>query len=227
MTTQLPKNYTPAQVESKWYRFWMEQGFFHADPAHPKTPFSMVIPPPNVTGSLHMGHALTFAIEDILVRWRRMEAYNVLYLPGMDHAGIATQIVVERELLAAEKKSRHDLGREEFLGRVWKWKEQSGGRIMEQLRALGTSLDWERERFTMDDAYARAVREAFVRLYEDGLIYRARRLINWCPRCYTALSDLEVEHKDEPGSLWHIAYPVADDATARLVVATTRPETML
>ncbi|HJZ84374.1 MAG TPA: valine--tRNA ligase [Polyangia bacterium] len=227
MTTQLPKTYAPGQVEAKWYRFWVEQGFFHADAAHPKTPFSIVLPPPNVTGSLHMGHALTLTIQDILVRWRRMEAYNVLWLPGTDHAGIATQIVVEREILRSENKSRHDLGREEFLRRVWQWKEKHGGRISEQSRALGASLDWERERFTMDPAYSRAVREAFVRLYEEGLIYRARRLINWCPRCYTALSDLEVEHQDEQGSLWYIAYPVAGDPSTRLVVATTRPETML
>jgi valyl-tRNA synthetase len=224
--TALPKSYDPTQVEEKWYRFWVEQGFFHADPAHPKTPFSIVIPPPNVTGSLHMGHALTVTIEDILVRWRRMEAYNVLWQPGTDHAGIATQLVVERELTKSEK-SRHDLGREAFLERVWKWKEQNGGRITEQLRVLGASLDWQRERFTMDQGYTRAVREAFVRLHEDGLIYRARRLINWCPRCQTALSDLEVEHQEEKGSLWHIAYPVAGDPTTRLVVATTRPETML
>jgi valyl-tRNA synthetase len=227
MTTQLPKTYDPAQVEAKWYRFWVEQGFFHADAAHPKTPYAIVIPPPNVTGSLHMGHALTVTIQDILTRWRRMEAYNVLWLPGTDHAGIATQMVVERELQKTEQKSRHDLGREEFLRRVWKWKEQHGGRILEQLRALGASLDWERERFTMDEAYSRAVREAFVRLHEEGLIYRARRLINWCARCYTALSDLEVEHQEEDGSLWHIAYPVADDPSTRLTVATTRPETML
>jgi valyl-tRNA synthetase len=225
MSTQLGKTYDPAQVEAKWYRFWMEQGFFHADAAHPKTPFSIVLPPPNVTGSLHMGHALTVTIQDILIRWRRMEAYNVLWLPGMDHAGIATQLVVEREIAKKEKKSRHDLGREEFLKRVWQWREESGGRILEQMKAMGCSVDWERERFTMDEPYSRSVREAFVRLHEAGLIYRAKRLINWCPQCYTALSDLEVDHTDEQGFLWHIAYSV--DAQTKLVVATTRPETML
>jgi valyl-tRNA synthetase len=225
--TSLPKNYEPAAVEAKWYQFWTEHGFFRADAAHPKTPYSIVIPPPNVTGSLHMGHALTVTIQDILVRWRRMEAYNVLWMPGTDHAGIATQMVVERELQKTEKKSRHDLGRDAFLERVWQWKEKNGGRITEQLRVMGVSLDWERERFTMDDRYSRAVREAFVRLHEEGLIYRARRLINWCSDCYTAISDLEVEHKEEQGSLWHIAYPVADEPSTKLVVATTRPETML
>jgi valyl-tRNA synthetase len=223
---ELPKTYDPAEIEPKWYRFWSAQGYFHADAALPKTPYTIVVPPPNVTGSLHMGHALTFSIQDILIRWKRMEGYNALWQPGTDHAGIATQMVVERELHATEQRSRHDLGREVFLERVWKWKEESGGRISEQLRVLGCSLDWQRERFTMDPAYALAVREAFVRLYDEGLIYRARRLINWCPRCYTALSDLEVNHKDQEGSLYHIAYPV-NGSDVKLVVATTRPETML
>ncbi|MCC6993927.1 MAG: valine--tRNA ligase [Deltaproteobacteria bacterium] len=223
---ELGKAYDPSQVEDRWYRFWTEQGYFHADPAARKAPFTIVCPPPNVTGSLHMGHALTFTIQDILIRWKRMQAYNAMWLPGVDHAGIATQLVVERQLKRTENKTRHDLGREEFLRRVWAWKAESGSRITEQLRKLGCSLDWKRERFTMDDGLSAAVREAFVRMYEDGLIYRARRLINWCSRCFTALSDLEVEHKDEAGSLWHIAYPVlgSDD---KLTVATTRPETML
>jgi valyl-tRNA synthetase len=224
--TLLGKSYEPAQIEPKWYRFWMEQGYFHADESAPRAPFTIVIPPPNVTGSLHMGHALTMTIQDILVRWRRMAGYNALWLPGTDHAGIATQMVVERMLLRTEKKSRHDYGRDEFLKRVWKWKEQHGGRITEQLKVIGASLDWQRERFTMDEGLSKAVREAFVRLHEEGLIYRAERLINWCPRCATSLSDLEVEHEDRQGSLWHIAYPVAG-TDRRLVVATTRPETML
>jgi valyl-tRNA synthetase len=223
--SELPKAYDPAQVEQKWYRFWLEQHYFHADAQTPKAPFSIVIPPPNVTGSLHMGHALFVTIQDILIRWKRMGAYNAMWLPGTDHAGIATQMVVERMLQATEGKSRHDLGREEFLRRVWAWKEKHGGRITEQLKVMGASLDWDRERFTMDEGLTRAVREAFVRLYEEGLIYRAERLINWCSRCFTALSDLEVEHEETQGSLWHIAYPFSTGE--RLIVATTRPETML
>jgi valyl-tRNA synthetase len=223
---QLPKAYDPSEVEPKWYRFWMEQDYFHADAAAPKTPFSIVIPPPNVTGSLHMGHALGFTIQDILVRWRRMQAFNALWLPGSDHAGISTQIVVEKDVQRSEGKSRHDLGREEFVRRVWAWKARHGERIVEQMKTMGYSLDWKRERFTMDEGLSRAVRECFVSLHEEGLIYRARRLINWCSRCRTALSDLEVEVADEPGSLWSIAYPVPGAGT-RLVVATTRPETML
>ncbi|MCS6916048.1 MAG: valine--tRNA ligase [Myxococcales bacterium] len=223
--TELPKAYDPSQVEPKWYRVWMEQGYFHADAQTPKTPFSIVIPPPNITGSLHMGHAM-YVIQDVLVRWRRMQAFNALWLPGTDHAGIATQLVVERMIQREEGKSRHELGREEFVRRVWLWKEKYGDRINEQLRVLGFSLDWERARFTMDEGLSRAVIEAFVRLYEEGLIYRARRLINWCSRCYTALSDLEVEPVEREGRLWHIAYPVLD-SDERLVVATTRPETLL
>jgi valyl-tRNA synthetase len=223
--SELPKAYDPAQVEQKWYRFWIEQRYFHADAATPKAPYSIVIPPPNVTGSLHMGHALFVTIQDILIRWRRMGAYNAMWMPGTDHAGIATQMVVERMLQATEGKSRHDLGREEFVKRVWQWKEKHGNRITEQLKVLGASLDWERERFTMDEGLSVAVREAFVRLYDDGLIYRAERLINWCSRCFTALSELEVEHEETNGEIWHIAYPTPDGS--KLVVATTRPETML
>ncbi|HEX9100676.1 MAG TPA: valine--tRNA ligase, partial [Polyangia bacterium] len=224
--TDLPKAYDPAQVEQKWYRFWLEQRYFHADAQTPKAPFSIAIPPPNVTGSLHLGHALFVTIQDILVRWRRMGAYNAMWLPGTDHAGIATQMVVERWLKATEGKSRHDLGREGFIKRVWEWKERNGNRIIEQLKVMGASCDWERERFTMDEQLSKAVRHAFVELHKDGLIYRAQRLINWCPTCRTALSDLEVEHQETQGSLWHIAYPLPDGA-GRLVVATTRPETML
>ncbi len=224
---QLPKTYDPTEVEPKWYRYWLDHDYFHADATTPKTPFAIVIPPPNVTGSLHMGHAIFVTIQDTLTRWRRMQGYNALWLPGTDHAGIATQMVVERTIQRTEKKSRHDLGREEFVKRVWQWKEKHGGRIVEQMKVMGASLDWRRERFTMDEGLSRAVREAFVRLHEEGLIYRAKRLINWCARCLTALSDLEVESKDELGSLWHIAYPIAGKPGEKLVVATTRPETML
>ncbi|HEX2570737.1 MAG TPA: valine--tRNA ligase [Polyangia bacterium] len=225
---ELPKVYDPAQVEGRWYREWIEQNVFHADANTPKAPYTIVIPPPNVTGSLHIGHALFATLQDILTRWRRMQGYNALWLPGTDHAGIATQLVVERRLWREEQKTRQDLGREAFLERVWQWKQRSGGRILEQLKVLGASCDWPRERFTMDEGLSRAVREAFVRLYEEGLIYRARRLINWCPRCHSALSDLEVEHTDTDGKLWHIAYPVEGSSGGeRLVVATTRPETLL
>ncbi len=225
--TDLPKAYDPASVEQKWYRFWLEQKYFHGDAATPKAPFSIMIPPPNVTGALHMGHAIFVTIQDLLIRWRRMGAYNAMWLPGTDHAGIATQMVVERQVQALENKSRHDLGRDEFLKRVWAWKEKNGDRIIEQMKVMGASCDWERTRFTMDEGLSKAVAEAFVRLHEEGLIYRAERLINWCSRCYTALSDLEVEHEEgKQGHLWSIAYPIAG-TSERLVVATTRPETML
>ncbi|HXL39390.1 MAG TPA: valine--tRNA ligase, partial [Myxococcales bacterium] len=223
----LDKGYEPARVEPHWARWWEEQGFFRAEDVSDKPPFSMVLPPPNVTGSLHLGHALTATIEDVLARWKRMSGFNVCWMPGIDHAGIATQMVVERELQKNEGKSRHDLGREEFLKRVWEWKEQSGNRIAQQHRALGASLDWERERFTMDEVSSRAVREAFVRLYDDGLLYRAERLINWCVKDGTALSDLEVDHEEGvKGELYRFAYPLAD-GSGEIVVATTRPETML
>jgi valyl-tRNA synthetase len=224
---ELAKTYDPTAIESRWYQEWLNCGYFHADAVTPKAPFCIVIPPPNVTGSLHMGHALTCAIQDILVRWRRMAAYNAMWLPGTDHAGIATQMVVERELRATEKKSRHDIGREEFVKRIWDWRERYGSRILEQLKVMGCSLDWERLKFTMEPDYSRAVIEAFVRLHEEGLIYRDRRLINWCVSCRTALSDLEVEHDEgAQGELWEFAYPLAD-GSGEVVVATTRPETML
>jgi valyl-tRNA synthetase len=225
--TELDKNYDPATIESRWYQEWLNCRYFHADAATPKAPFCIVIPPPNVTGALHMGHALTCTIQDILTRWRRMAAYNAMWLPGTDHAGIATQMVVERQLRATEKKSRHDLGREEFVKRIWQWREQYGNRILEQLKVMGCSLDWERLKFTMEPEYSRAVIEAFVRLHEEGLIYRDRRLINWCVSCRTALSDLEVEHDEgAQGELYEFAYPLAD-GSGEVVVATTRPETML
>jgi valyl-tRNA synthetase len=224
---ELAKNYDPASIESRWYQEWLNCRYFHADAATPKAPFCIVIPPPNVTGALHMGHALTCTIQDVLTRWRRMAAYNAMWLPGTDHAGIATQMVVERHLRATEKKSRHDLGREEFVKRIWQWREQYGNRILEQLKVMGCSLDWERLKFTMEPEYSRAVIEAFVQLHEEGLIYRDRRLINWCVSCRTALSDLEVEHDEgAQGELYDFAYPLAD-GSGEIVVSTTRPETML
>ena len=225
MTTQLPKAYDPTRVEQKWFAVWEQRGDFHADEASPKPHFSIVIPPPNVTGVLHMGHALNNTLQDILCRWKRMRGFEVLWMPGTDHAGIATQNVVEKQL-AGEQKDRHELGREAFVERVWQWREESGGQIINQLKRLGASCDWERERFTMDAGLSSAVKEVFVRLYREGLIYRANRLINWCPRCHTALSDLEVEHQEQQGRLWHLRYPVKG-SERYLVVATTRPETML
>ncbi|TRO79670.1 valine--tRNA ligase [Trichloromonas acetexigens] len=225
METHLPKGYEPRDVEKKWYQAWESQGCFRADEHSPKPHYSIVIPPPNVTGVLHMGHALNNTLQDILVRWKRMSGHETLWMPGTDHAGIATQNVVEKQL-AAEGKDRHELGREAFVERVWQWRSESGGQIINQLKRLGASCDWERERFTMDEGLSRAVREVFVSLYEDGLIYRDNRLINWCPRCHTALSDLEVEHEDKKGNLWHLRYPVVGSDRV-LVVATTRPETML
>ncbi len=225
MKTELPKGYDPAQVEQKWFDVWEKRGDFHADETSAKPHYSIVIPPPNVTGVLHMGHALNNTLQDILCRWKRMSGYEVLWMPGTDHAGIATQNVVEKQL-AAEDKNRHDLGRDAFVERVWKWRKESGGQIINQLKRLGASCDWQRERFTMDEGLSTAVREVFVSLYDDGLIYRDNRLINWCPRCHTALSDLEVEHEDKQGNLWHLRYPVKGTEQV-LIVATTRPETML
>ncbi|MGD9819399.1 MAG: valine--tRNA ligase [Desulfomonilaceae bacterium] len=221
----ISKTYNPSEIESKWYQIWQEKGLFKAAEVKTGKEYSIVIPPPNVTGSLHMGHALNNTLQDILIRYHRMKGYNTLWMPGMDHAGIATQNVVERQL-ATEGLSRQDLGREKFVERVWTWKEHSGGVIINQLKRLGCSCDWDRERFTMDAGLSKAVREVFVRLYEQGLIYKGDYIVNWCPRCHTALSDLEVEHNEAPGNLWHIKYPV-EGSDEYLVVATTRPETML
>jgi valyl-tRNA synthetase len=220
---QLSPQYAPAEVEARRYESWVESGYFTPDPDSPAPAFSIVIPPPNVTGSLHVGHALDHTLIDALVRRRRMQGYNALWLPGMDHAGIATQNVVEREL-AKDGLSRHDLGREAFVERVWQWKAESGGKILGQMRRLGDGVDWTRERFTMDAGLSRAVQTIFKRLYTDGLIYRAQRIINWCPRCLTALSDIEVEHTDDDGELVSIRYGDGDN---QVVVATTRAETML
>ncbi len=226
MTRELAKGYEPHDVEKKWYAQWEEKHYFHANATSDEKPYSIVIPPPNVTGALHMGHALNNTMQDILCRWKRMQGYNVLWMPGTDHAGIATQNVVERQL-AAEGMDRHDLGRDAFIKRVWKWKAESGGQIIGQLKRLGASCDWERERFTMDAGLSTAVRTVFVKLYLDGLIYRDNRLINWCPRCHTALSDIEVEHEEQKGNFWHIRYPVVGEPNRFVTVATTRPETML
>ena len=222
---QIDKVYEPQRFEPHWANWWVEQQLFHVEAAPGEPYFSLVIPPPNVTGSLHMGHMFEHAIIDAQIRWRRMRGLRTLWLPGTDHAGIATELMVDRQL-ASEGLSKRDLGREKFVERVWKWKEQFGGRIVEQMKRAGVSCDWPRERFTMDAGLSRAVREAFVRLYDKGLIYRANYIVNWCPRCQTVLSDLEVEHEDMPGHLWHIRYPV-EGSSVKLVVATTRPETML
>ena len=223
---ELPKTYDPKAVESKIYDLWMKGGYFKGtiDPA--KKPFSIVMPPPNVTGQLHMGHALDATLQDILTRYKRMQGYSALWLPGVDHAGIATQIKVEEVLRKEEGKTRYDLGRDKFLERVWDWKRQYGDRIVEQQKSMGVSCDWDRSRFTMDETCAKAVRETFCELYDKGLIYKGSRIINWCPHCRTALSDAEVEYKDIPGSFWHIRYPI-EDSDEEFIIATTRPETML
>ena len=226
MARELPKVYEPQQVETKIYDMWQEGGYFHAEKDESKKPFTIVMPPPNVTGQLHMGHAMDATLQDTLIRFKRMQGYNALWLPGVDHAGIATQIKVEEELRVKEGLTRYDLGREKFLERVWDWKHKYGNRIVEQQKKLGASCDWDRARFTMDEGCSKAVREVFVSLYEKGLIYKGSRIINWCPNCVTALSDAEVEYVDKPGHLWHIRYPLAD-GTGEVVVATTRPETML
>jgi valyl-tRNA synthetase len=221
----LDKSYDPALFEQRLYAYWEEKGFFKADNPSPKPRFSIVIPPPNVTGSLHMGHALQHTLHDILVRWKRMSGFNTLWLPGMDHASIAVHFVLDKQL-EAEHKSRFDLGREGFLEMAWRWKRASGGAILNQMRRMGASVDWSRERFTMDEGLSRAVQEVFVRLYEEGLIYRGEYMVNWCPRCKTAISDLEVAYQTTRGKLWHIRYPLVG-REGDVVVATTRPETML
>lgn len=224
-TVQLPTVYNPIEVEGKWYKFWLEKNYFHAEAKPGKPKYSITIPPPNVTGSLHIGHALCYTIQDVLTRWKRMQGYETLCLPGTDHAGIATQNKVEQQI-AEDGLTRHDLGREEFLKHVWAWKEKYGGQILHQFKTMGFSFDWERERFTMDENYADAVLESFVRLFNRGMIYRGARVINWCPRCHTAISDIEVEYVEQHSHLWHLRYPM-EDGSGYVVVATTRPETML
>ncbi len=221
---KIDQTYNPTEVEAQWYDFWLKNGYFHADENSEKESYTIVIPPPNVTGSLHMGHALFVTLQDLLIRWKRMDGFEALWLPGTDHAGIATQVMVEREL-AKEGTDRHELGREAFLERVWKWKEEHGGTIIDQMKRMGASCDWERERFTLDEGLSKAVREAFVRLYEDGLIYRAERMVDWDVVGQTVLSDLEVDREEEMGKLWYLRYPLAD-GSGHIVVGTTRPETM-
>ena len=206
----LAKTYNPQEFEDRLYNEWVTKGYFHAEVDKNKKPFTIVIPPPNVTGQLHMGHALDETLQDILIRYKRMQGYSALWVPGTDHAGIATQIKVEAELREKEGLSRYDLGREKFLERVWDWKKMYGSRIINQLKKIGSSCDWERERFTMDEGCSRAVKEVFVNLYNKGLIYQGSKIINWCPHCITALSDAEVEHAEQAGHFWHIKYPIKD-----------------
>jgi valyl-tRNA synthetase len=226
-STALSKQYDPSDVETRWLRTWISHGYYHADETSPTVPFAITLPPPNVTGSLHMGHALGSTLQDILIRWRRMHGFNAMWMPGTDHASIAVHVLLEKELKRREGKTRFDLGRDTFLERAWVWKERSGNRISEQEKVMGFSLDWERERFTMDEQSNRAVREAFCRLFEEGLIYRAKRMINWDPASETVVSDLEVDTAEENGHLWELKYPLADDPSRFIIVATTRPETML
>ena len=225
-TQEIPKVYAPKEIEQKWYHYWLDNNYFHAEISEHTPPYSIVIPPPNVTDVLHMGHAYNNTIQDIFIRFYRMKGYQAMWLPGTDHAGIATQNVVERYLKKEENKTRHDLGRDKFIERVWNWKHKHGNIIIEQLKKLGSSCDWQRERFTMDDGLSKAVIEVFCRLYEKGLIYRGEYIINWCPRCATALSDEEAIHEDHDGNLWYIKYPIKD-SDKFVTVATTRPETML
>ncbi len=222
----IAKTYNPSEFEDRIYNNWVEKGYFHAKPNKDKKPFTIVIPPPNVTGQLHMGHALDETLQDILIRYKRMQGFEALWVPGTDHAGIATQIKVEEQLRVNEGLTRHDLGREKFLERVWDWKQKFGDRIINQLKKIGSSCDWERERFTMDEGCSKAVREVFVNLYNKGLIYQGSKIINWCPHCITALSDAEVEHEEQSGHFWHIKYPVKD-SDEFVIIATTRPETLL
>ncbi len=226
MSTALSKQYDPSDVEPRWLRTWLSHGYYHADEHSPTVPYSLTLPPPNVTGSLHMGHALGSTLQDILVRWRRMHGFNAMWMPGIDHASIAVHVLLEKELKRRDGRTRQQLGREAFMERAWAWKERSGNRISEQEKVMGFSLDWERERFTMDEASNRAVREAFVRLFEQGLIYRAKKMINWDPGSQTVVSDLEVDTAEENGQLWELRYPLVD-GSGHITVATTRPETML
>ncbi|MBQ3094850.1 MAG: class I tRNA ligase family protein, partial [Clostridia bacterium] len=221
MRQELPKIYDPRSTEDRIYQKWLDGGYFHAEPNPAKPPFCIVIPPPNITGQLHMGHALDNTLQDILIRYKRMHGFETLWLPGTDHASIATEAKIV-EAMRAEGVTKDDIGREAFLERAWKWKEQYGGRIISQLKKMGSSCDWERERFTMDEGCSRAVKEVFIRLYEKGLIYRGERIINWCPHCLTSISDAEVEYEDQAGHFWHIRYPFAD-GSGYIELATTRP----
>jgi len=233
---EINKSYEPQNIEKKWYKHWIDNGYFTPKIDKTKKPYTVLIPPPNVTNILHMGHVLNNTLQDVMIRYKRMTGVPTLWLPGVDHAGIATQNMVEKEL-AKEGKTRHEIGREELVKRIWKWKEEKGGLIIEQLKQLGCSCDWTKQRFTLDEGLTEAVKEVFVKLYEKGLIYKGKRIINWCPRCHTALSNDEVEHEDDKGFLWDLKYPLKEtvilsgdegDRTVKYVtVATTRPETML
>ncbi len=225
MAKDLEKQYNPADVEDRTYQFWVDNGYFHADVKSDKKPYTIVIPPPNITGQLHMGHALDNTLQDILIRYHRMNGYDTLWLPGTDHASIATEAKIV-EAMRAEGVTKEDLGREGFLERAWEWKKQYGGRIIEQLKKMGSSCDWDRERFTLDEGCNKAVVEVFNNLYEKGLIYRGERIVNWCPHCLTSISDAEVEYEDQAGHFWHLKYPFAD-GSGYLELATTRPETLL
>ena len=225
MAKELEKQYNPTSFEDRTYQFWIEKGYFHADVKSEKEPYTIVIPPPNITGQLHMGHALDNTLQDILIRFHRMNGYNTLWLPGTDHASIATEAKIV-EAMRKEGISKEDIGREKFLERAWEWKRQYGGRIIEQLKKMGSSCDWDRERFTLDDGCNKAVVEVFNNLYEKGLIYRGERSVNWCPHCLTSISDAEVEYEDQAGHFWHLKYPFVD-GSGYLELATTRPETML
>ncbi len=225
MSKELAKAYEPQEVEGRIYDFWMQGGYFHAEVDPEKKPYTIVIPPPNITGQLHMGHAWDETLQDILIRWKRMQGYSALWLPGTDHASIATEAKIV-EAMREEGVTKEDLGREGFLERAWAWKDKFGGRILEQLKLLGSSCDWDRLRFTMDEGCSKAVRHVFVKLYNEGLIYRGERIINWCPNCKTAISDAEVIFEEQQGSFWHIRYPLAD-GSGYIQLATTRPETML
>ena len=222
----LPKNYDPKSIEADWYESWEKAGHFAADPASKKAPYTIMMPPPNVTGSLHMGHALTFTLQDLLIRYHRMAGRDALWQPGQDHAGIATQMVVERQL-AEQKIDRRDIGREAFIEKVWEWKAESGGTIQRQLRRIGASPDWQRNRFTLDEGLSKAVLKIFVQMHRDGLIYRDKRLVNWDPKLLTAISDLEVEQREQESSMWHLKYRIEGTTDEFISIATTRPETML
>ena len=225
MNKELAKQYEPKEVEDRIYKMWLEGGYFHAKRQEGKDTYTIVIPPPNITGQLHMGHALDNTLQDILIRFKRMQGYDTLWLPGTDHAAIATEAKIV-EAMRKEGISKEDIGRDGFLSRAWDWKAKYGSRIIEQLKKMGSSCDWERERFTMDEGCSKAVREVFVKLYEKGLIYRGERIINWCPHCLTSISDAEVEYEEQAGHFWNIRYPFSD-GSGYLELATTRPETLL
>ena len=213
MKKELEKVYDPKQAENRMYEFWQNKGYFHAEVDESRKPYTIVMPPPNITGQLHMGHALDNTMQDILIRWRRMQGYNALWMPGTDHASIATEAKVVENMRKEEGLTKEQVGREGFLKRTWAWKEQYGGRIVSQLKKLGSSCDWERERFTMDEGCSKAVNEVFVRLYDKGLIYKGERIINWCPHCKTSISDAEVEYEEKDGAFWHIKYPIVGSET--------------